>query len=231
MKLARDQVTAIALVSGGMDSLVSAAIAAKEHSNLAFLHLNYGQKTQEKELQCFNKIADFYSISPKRRKVVDASFLHQFGGSSLTDEEISVKDYSQELDKSEEIPDSYVPFRNTHIVAIAVSLAEVIGATSIYIGAVEEDSSGYPDCRPNYYKALNTLITLGTRDGNIRVITPIISLSKKEIVLRAIAMKAPIELSWSCYRNNEVACGTCDSCALRLRGFAQAKIKDPIPYL
>jgi len=218
---------AVVLVSGGMDSLVTAAIASEENKNLAFLHLNYGQKTQEKELDCFHKIANFYGVSSSHQKVIDVSFLKQIGGSSLTDDNISVKEYKGE---STEIPDSYVPFRNTHIVAMAVSWAEVIGATRIYIGAVEEDSSGYPDCRPSYYKALNALIKEGTKDGNIKVITPVIDLKKSEIVKKAISLKAPIEYSWSCYNNNDEACGVCDSCALRLRGFQQAEVEDPIPY-
>ena len=218
---------AVVLVSGGMDSLVTAAIASEENKNLAFLHLNYGQKTQEKELDCFHKIANFYGVSSSHQKVIDVSFLKQIGGSSLTDDNISVKEYKGE---STEIPDSYVPFRNTHIVAMAVSWAEVIGATRIYIGAVEEDSSGYPDCRPSYYKALNALIKEGTKDGNIKVITPVIDLKKSEIVKKAFSLKAPIEYSWSCYNNNDEACGVCDSCALRLRGFQQAEVKDPIPY-
>lgn len=218
---------AVVLVSGGMDSLVTAAIASEENKNLAFLHLNYGQKTQEKELDCFHKIANFYGVSSSHQKVIDVSFLKQIGGSSLTDDNISVKEYKGE---STEIPDSYVPFRNTHIVAMAVSWAEVIGATRIYIGAVEEDSSGYPDCRPSYYKALNALIKEGTKDGSIKVITPVIDLKKSEIVKKAISLKAPIEYSWSCYNNNDEACGVCDSCALRLRGFQQAEVEDPIPY-
>lgn len=218
---------AVVLVSGGMDSLVTAAIASEENKNLAFLHLNYGQKTQEKELDCFHKIANFYGVSSSHQKVIDVSFLKQIGGSSLTDDNISVKEYKGE---STEIPDSYVPFRNTHIVAMAVSWAEVIGATRIYIGAVEEDSSGYPDCRPSYYKALNALIKEGTKDGSIKVITPVIDLKKSEIVKKAINLKAPIEYSWSCYNNNDEACGVCDSCALRLRGFQQAEVEDPIPY-
>ncbi len=219
---------AVVLVSGGMDSLVSSAIANALHNELAFLHLNYGQKTEKKELEAFHNIADHYNVSHKYRKIIDVSFLRQIGGSSLTDDSIKVKKYSGE---SEEIPDSYVPFRNTHIVAMAVSWSEVIGGKKIYIGAVEEDSSGYPDCRPSYYKALNNLIKEGTKDGDIEVITPVISLTKSQIVAKAIELKAPVEMSWSCYERNDVACGECDSCALRLRGFQIAGEKDPIEYL
>ncbi len=218
---------AICLVSGGMDSLVTAAIANEDYKNLAFLHLNYGQNTEKKELESFNQIADFYNVPVQRRKVFDITFLKQIGGSSLTDDEIEVKKYKGD---SDEIPDSYVPFRNTHIISMAVSWAEVIGASKIFIGAVEEDSSGYPDCRPSYYKALNNLIKEGTKEGIIEVITPVIHMKKHEIVKKAVTLKAPIELSWSCYERNDIACGVCDSCALRLRGFQQAQIIDPIEY-
>jgi 7-cyano-7-deazaguanine synthase len=219
---------AVILVSGGMDSLVSSAIANTKHNELAFLHLNYGQKTEKKELEAFHNIADHYNVSHKYRKIIDVSFLRQIGGSSLTDDAIKVKKYNGE---TEEIPDSYVPFRNTHIVAMAVSWSEVIGGKKIYIGAVEEDSSGYPDCRPSYYKALNNLIKEGTKDGDIEVITPVIDLTKAQIVSKALSLNAPVEMSWSCYERNDVACGECDSCALRLRGFQIAGEKDPIEYL
>ena len=218
---------AIVLVSGGMDSCCTAAIAAQKHQDLAFLHLNYQQRTEKKELECFNKIADHYNVPVDRRKIIDISFLAQIGGSSLTDEKIEVKKYQGDTD---EIPDSYVPFRNTHIISMAVSWAEVIGATKIYIGAVEEDSSGYPDCRPSYYKAMNELIKQGTKDGIIEVITPLIHLSKKEIINKTFELNAPIEHTWSCYDKENKACGVCDSCALRLRGFEQAGKVDPIDY-
>ena len=219
---------AVVLVSGGMDSLVSAAIASDNHDQLAFLHLNYGQNTENKELECFEKIADFYNVDPAFRKIIDISFLKQIGGSSLTDEKIEVKKYHGD---SEEIPDSYVPFRNTHIVSMAVSWSEIIGAKKIYIGAVEEDSSGYPDCRPSYYKALNNLIKEGTKEGDIEVITPVIHLKKYEIVRKALDLKAPLEFTWSCYAREDKACGECDSCALRLRGFQMAGAVDPIEYI
>jgi 7-cyano-7-deazaguanine synthase len=218
---------AICLVSGGMDSLVCSAIANEAHENLSFLHLNYGQKTEDRELQCFHEIADHYNVDKKMRKVVDVSFLKQIGGSSLTDESIEVKKYQGD---SNEIPDSYVPFRNTHIVSMAVSWAEVIGAKRIYIGAVYEDSSGYPDCRPSYYKALNALIKEGTKDGDIEVIAPVILLKKSEIVKKAVELKAPLKSSFSCYARGDKACGVCDSCALRLKGFQEVGIEDPIEY-
>lgn len=218
---------AVVLVSGGMDSLVTAAMANEEHDEMAFLHLNYGQNTEDRELQCFHEIADFYNVPESRRKIIDVSFLKQIGGSSLTDDSIEVKKYEGD---SDEIPDSYVPFRNTHIVSMAVSWSEVIGAKKIYIGAVEEDSSGYPDCRPSYYKALNALIKEGTKDGDIEVITPVIHMKKEEIVKKAVELNAPLKSSYSCYERSDKACGVCDSCALRLRGFARAGIEDPIEY-
>jgi 7-cyano-7-deazaguanine synthase len=227
MKVKKDEL-AVCLVSGGMDSLVCAAIANEEYKNLAFLHLNYGQKTEQRELQSFKKIAEHYKVPTSHQKIIDVSFLKQIGGSSLTDDKIDVKKYKGD---SVEIPDSYVPFRNTHIISMAVSWAEVIGAKKIYIGAVYEDSSGYPDCRPSYYKAINNLIKEGTKDGNIEVITPVIFLKKDEIVLKAIELNAPLEYSWSCYERNDQACGVCDSCALRLRGFQKANLQDPIEYI
>jgi 7-cyano-7-deazaguanine synthase len=219
---------AVVLVSGGMDSLVSAAIAHTECEHLAFLHLNYGQKTEKRELQSFHAIADHYGVPPELRKVIDVTFLKQIGGSSLTDDNIDVKKY---IGDAAEIPDSYVPFRNTHLLSMAVSWSEVLGAKSIYIGAVFEDSSGYPDCRPTYYAAFNNLIKEGTKAQDITIITPVIHLKKEEIVNKALELKAPLELSWSCYAREDQACGVCDSCALRLRGFEKAGLSDPLPYL
>lgn len=219
---------AIALVSGGMDSLVTAAMANERHHEVAFLHLNYGQKTEKKELECFHNIADFYEVPRKRRKVIDVSYFRQIGGSSLTDDTIEVKDYHGD---SEEIPDSYVPFRNSHIIAMAVSWAEIIGAKKIYIGAVHEDSSGYPDCRPSYYEAMNKLIKEGTKCGDIEVITPIIHMEKPQIIQAGLDLHAPIHWSWSCYARGDKACGVCDSCALRLRAFQRLGMKDPIDYV
>ncbi len=219
---------AIVLVSGGMDSLVTAAMAHLHHDKIAFLHLNYGQKTEKKELECFHNIADFYQVARKFRKVIDVSYFRQIGGSSLTDDTIEVKQYQGD---SDEIPDSYVPFRNTHIIAMAVSWAEIIGAKKIYIGAVFEDSSGYPDCRPEYYKAVNELIKQGTKLGDIEVITPIIHMQKTEIIQKGLELEAPLHWSWSCYARGDKACGVCDSCALRLRAFQRLGIEDPIEYI
>ena len=218
---------AVVLVSGGMDSLATAALAHRDHDRLFFLHADYGQKTSGRERACFLEIADFYGIPEGRRKIVRLEFLKEIGGSSLTDEAIAVKEYTR---KAGGIPDSYVPFRNTHLLASAVSWAEVVGAKSVYIGAVEEDSSGYPDCRSSYYEAYNRLIREGTRDGGIRIVTPVISLKKHEIVAKAVELGAPLEASWSCYADARTACGRCDSCVLRLKGFRRAGIKDPIEY-
>ena len=225
--MSKSQDLTVVLVSGGMDSLVCAAIANEEYENLAFLHLNYGQKTEERELDCFKKIADHYGVDKSLRKVIDVSFLKQIGGSSLTDDGIDVKKFKGD---SDEIPDSYVPFRNTHIIAMAVSWSEVLGAKKIFIGAVNEDSSGYPDCRPSYYKAYNNLIKEGTAAGDIEIITPVIDLKKDEIVKKAVSLDAPLINSYSCYARGDKACGVCDSCALRLRGFQKAGLEDPIEY-
>lgn len=217
---------AIALVSGGMDSCVTAAIALEESDNLAFLHISYGQKTEVRERQAFDDIADHYDV--KQRLDVSIEHLALIGGSSLTDSKMEVT--KADLG-SKEIPTSYVPFRNANMLSIAVSWAEVIGASAIYIGAVAEDSSGYPDCRPEFYEAFQAVIDTGTKpDTNIRIRTPIIHLSKAEIVKKGIELHAPLHLTWSCYKDEELACGTCDSCALRLRGFEQAGVNDPISY-
>lgn len=218
---------AIVLVSGGMDSLVCAGLAVKEASEIYFLHMNYGQKTSSRERKSFDQIADYYSIPLEHRKVIDMAFLKQIGGSSLTDDSITIKNYQGD---SLEIPDSYVPFRNSIILSLAVSWAEVVGAERLYIGANYEDSPGYPDCRPAYYAAFNQLIKEGTKVGNIQILTPVISMKKKDIVLKGKELKVPFELSWSCYKSTDKACGTCDSCALRLRGFKEAGIIDPIEY-
>lgn len=216
---------AVVLVSGGMDSCVTAAIANR-HYEIAFLHLTYGQRTEKRELKAFNDIADFYSV--QRRLVVNVEHLKQIGGSSLTDESIHV---AQADLHRRGIPTSYVPFRNANILSIAVSWAEVIGATKIFIGAVEEDSSGYPDCRKEFYDAFNRVIQIGTKAGaRIEIVTPIISMKKFEIVREGVKLGTPFHLTWSCYQNEDVACGTCDSCALRLRGFQRAGMDDPIPY-
>ena len=218
---------AVVLLSGGMDSLATLAMAKKQHKDIALLHVSYGQNTQYKELDSFEKIADFYQVPKSQRLVVDLNFLRKIGGSSLTDQKINVSKFEGD---SDEIPSSYVPFRNTHIIASAVSWAEVLGANKIYIGANEEDSPGYPDCRPAYYDAYNNLIEKGTKEGSIKIITPIIHMKKEEIIQVALDHKEPLKLTWSCYESSDLACGECDSCALRLRGFEKIGQKDPISY-
>jgi 7-cyano-7-deazaguanine synthase len=218
---------AICLVSGGMDSCVTAAIANEENDELAFLHVSYGQRTEQRERQAFEALADHYRV--KLRLVISLEHLAQIGGSSLTDPAIAVT--TPDLN-SRAIPSSYVPFRNAHLLAAAVSWGEVIGASAIYIGAVAEDSSGYPDCRPEFYAAFQNVIDLGTKpETNIRIKTPVIDLKKSEIVRRGLELSAPLVLTWSCYQSSDVACGNCDSCALRLRAFREAGVSDPIPYL
>ncbi|HVF24224.1 MAG TPA: 7-cyano-7-deazaguanine synthase QueC [Pyrinomonadaceae bacterium] len=218
---------AICLVSGGMDSCVTAAIANEENDELAFLHVSYGQRTEQRERQAFEALADHYGV--KLRLVISLEHLAQIGGSSLTDPDIPVT--APDLN-SRAIPSSYVPFRNAHLLAAAVSWGEVIGASAIYIGAVAEDSSGYPDCRPEFYAAFQNVIDLGTKpETNIRIKTPVIDLKKSEIVRRGVELSAPLDLTWSCYQASDAACGNCDSCALRLRAFREAGVSDPIPYL
>ncbi|HYP49976.1 MAG TPA: 7-cyano-7-deazaguanine synthase QueC [Pyrinomonadaceae bacterium] len=217
---------AICLVSGGMDSCVTAAIAKEENDELAFLHVSYGQRTERRERRAFEEIAEFYNVSKKL--AVSIEHLARIGGSSLTDEKIEV---SQADLKSKAIPTSYVPFRNAHLLAIAASWAEISGANRIYIGAVAEDSSGYPDCRPEFYAAFQKTIEVGTKpETNIEIRTPVIDFKKSEIVRRGVELNAPLHLTWSCYQNAESACGRCDSCALRLRGFREAGLRDPIAY-
>lgn len=225
--VASDRNRAVILVSGGMDSAVVAALMSERGYELNFLHVNYGQRTERKELACFEALADHYAAA--RRLVVDMRHLAIIGGSSLTDTRIDVS--PAHLDALE-VPTSYVPFRNAGILSIAVSWAEVIGAGRIAIGAVEEDSSGYPDCRAIFYEAYQRVIDLGTRpETEISLETPVIDLSKAEIVATGLRLGAPFELTWSCYRDESAACGVCDSCALRLRGFAIANATDPIPYV
>lgn len=215
----------IVLVSGGMDSALTAAIAGKKY-NLNFLHINYGQRTEKRELKAFNDLANHYNA--KRKLIVDVSYLKQIGGSSLTDKTMKV---SKADLRSKKIPTSYVPFRNANLLSVAVSWAEVIKARKIFIGAVEEDSSGYPDCRKKFFEAFNRLISKGTRpNSNIKIVTPIIAFTKKDIVTSSAGLKVPLHLTWSCYIRNDIACGTCDSCALRLRGFQLSGIKDPVRY-
>jgi len=228
-----DMRKAVVLLSGGMDSCVSTAIAREGHGagNIALLHAGYGQRTQRRERRAFEDIADFYGV--RERLVVQLDHFRAIGGSALTDEKIAVP--KDELGApgphGSAIPVTYVPFRNAHFLSVAVSWAEAIGAGAIYIGAVAEDSSGYPDCRPEYYKVFQDLIRVGTRpETQIEMVTPVITLKKSEIIRRGLELGAPLDLTWSCYQDEEMACGACDSCLLRLRAFAEAGATDPIPY-
>jgi 7-cyano-7-deazaguanine synthase len=221
----RERPLAVVLASGGMDSCVTAAIANVD-CRLAFLHVAYGQRTEVRELQAFNALADFYQA--ERRLVSRLAHLRQIGGSSLTDPGIPVEAANLER---KDIPSSYVPFRNAHFLSLAVSWGEVIGACRIFVGAVAEDSSGYPDCRPEYYEAFNRVIEVGTRpETRIEIVTPVIQMRKSEILRKGVELAAPLQLTWSCYQREDVACGVCDSCALRLRAFQEAGLEDPIAY-
>jgi 7-cyano-7-deazaguanine synthase len=224
---------AVVLVSGGMDSCVTAAMANEKY-RLAFLHVNYGQRTEARELRAFNDIANHYQAD--KRLTISIEHLKVIGGSSLTDMNMPVPEMTTLRTPNSQLPTStipttYVPFRNAHLLAIAVSWAEVIGATKIFIGAVEEDSSGYPDCREVFYQAFNKVIEMGTRpETRIEIVTPLIHLKKSAIVTTGVKLGAPLHLSWSCYQNNDRACGRCESCILRLQGFKGAGVDDPIPY-
>ncbi len=217
---------AVCLVSGGMDSCVTAAIARTENDELAFLHVTYGQSTAARERRAFEQLADHFQV--RKRLVASIEYLKEIGGSSLTDASIPIAEANL---SSQEIPTSYVPFRNAHLLSIAASWGEAIGARRIYIGAVAEDSSGYPDCRPEFYHAFQRAIEVGTRpETQIEIVTPVINLRKSEIIRRGSELGAPLDLTWSCYRSEDRACGRCDSCMLRLRAFAEAGRRDPIDY-
>ena len=222
----RTSALAVCLVSGGMDSCVAAAVAGQENSALAFLHASYGQRTEQRELRAFHEIGDHYGV--RLRLVCSMPHLATIGGSALTDPGIDLP--AGQLDR-QGIPVSYVPFRNANMLSAAVAWAETLGATRLYIGAVEEDSSGYPDCREEFFKAFQKIVALGTRpESRIEIRTPLIHRTKAEIVQLGVSLDAPLHLTWSCYQGNDLACGECDSCLLRLRGFQRAGLPDPIPY-
>ena len=225
---------AVVLLSGGMDSCVTAAIAAQTHS-LALVHATYGQRTAARERRAFDEIANFYGVSD--RLVARLDYFAQIGGSALTDSSIAVPErargtsHGRSAGSGLEIPVTYVPFRNAHFLSVAVSWAEAIGASSVWIGAVAEDSSGYPDCRPEYYHAFQDLVRVGTRpETRIEIMTPVIHLRKSAIIRRGIDIGAPLHLTWSCYQNDDEACGSCDSCLLRLSAYTEAGVADPIRY-
>ena len=207
-----------------MDSCVCAALACRDY-RAAAVHVSYGQRTEERERQSFLAICQRLNIHDKL--MVRNETLRAIGGSALTDEEIAVPNSEAVGD---DVPVTYVPFRNAHFLAVAVSWAEVLGAGKVYIGAVEQDSSGYPDCRPAYYQAFNEVVRTGTKEGRIEVVTPLIAMRKAEIVRLGLELGAPFDLTWSCYSREDQACGMCDSCVLRRRAFEGAGAKDPIPY-
>jgi 7-cyano-7-deazaguanine synthase len=227
------KVDAIVLLSGGMDSCVCAAEALRAHGRgqVGLLHASYGQRTEAREQRAFSEIAEFYGVQEKLLARLD--YFRAIGGSALTDAKIAVPENELGVPGPEgnSIPVTYVPFRNAHFLSIAVSWAEASGAGAIYIGAVAEDSSGYPDCRPEYYQAFQALIRRGTRpETKVEIVTPVIRLKKSEIIRRGLELGAPLHLTWSCYQGEELACRTCDSCLLRLRAFAEAGVRDPIAY-
>ena len=228
----RTHPNAVVLLSGGMDSCVTLAIARDRHGadGIALLHARYGQRTEAREHKAFDDIANFYGI--RERLVVQLDHFRAIGGSALTDRNIAVPESESGIPAPHgNIPVTYVPFRNAHFLSVAVSWAEAIGAQAVYIGAVAEDSSGYPDCRPEYYRAFQELVRAGTRpESRIEIVTPVITLKKNEIIRRGVELGAPLHLTWSCYQSEDAACGTCDSCLLRLRAFAEAGVTDPISY-
>lgn len=223
--MGRSKERAVILLSGGMDSCVCAALATRDY-DAAALHVSYGQRTEERERQSFLAICQRLKIHD--RLMIRNEAFRLIGGSALTDDSIDVPDADS---IGHDIPVTYVPFRNAHFLAAAVSWAEVLGATKVYIGAVEPDSSGYPDCRPAYYRAFNEVVKTGTKEGNIEIVTPLIAMRKAEIVRLGLELGAPFDLTWSCYSRADQACGVCDSCALRLRAFQAAGVQDPVPYL
>jgi len=223
----RDRPSAVVCLSGGMDSCVCAALAARDYEVYA-LHFSYGQRTEQRELRSAEEIAGLVGVRELLPLKMD--LFRRIGGSALTDSSIAVPVAGDEASIGQEVPVTYVPFRNAHFLSAAVSWAEVLGAKSVFIGAVEQDSSGYPDCRPAYYDAFNELIRMGTKDGDIRVITPLIGMRKSEIVRLGVELGAPFHVTWSCYSGETRACGICESCMLRLRAFREAGAVDPIPY-
>ena len=231
--MAGEKPRSVVLLSGGMDSGVCATLAARD-TEAAALHISYGQRTEDRERRAFEAICDRLGI--RRRLAIRNEALRLVGGSALTDPSIDVPEVkihgTGDHNKigAGPIPVTYVPFRNAHFLAAAVSWAEVLEADRVYIGAVEPDSSGYPDCRPAYYRAFNEVVKAGTREGKIEVVTPLITLRKVEIVKLGLEVKAPFDLTWSCYSREDRACGVCESCVLRLRAFDEAGAQDPIPY-
>jgi len=225
--MAQPRPRAVVCLSGGMDSAVCAALAARDYDAYA-VHFSYGQRTEAREIESARAVAETLGFRDFLHLKID--LFHRIGGSALTDSSIAVPKAPEHEPIGESIPVTYVPFRNAHFLAAAVSWAEVLGAEKVFIGAVEQDSSGYPDCRPAYYEAFQQVIRTGTRDGSIEISTPLICLRKKEIVALGLELHAPFHLTWSCYSSADAACGECDSCVLRLRAFREAGTPDPIRY-
>jgi 7-cyano-7-deazaguanine synthase len=216
---------AVCILSGGMDSTLSSFIAKEEGYEIVALHFNYGQRTETKELESFRTICK--ALNVKSKYEIDLDFFKQIGASALTDMNLDVPTGGIE----EGIPITYVPFRNGIFLSIAGAIAEKEQADALYIGVVEEDSSGYPDCRENFIAQMQASINSGTKDDtNLTIVTPLIHLKKSQIVSKSLALNVPLELTWSCYQHSDTACGVCDSCRLRLKGFEEAGIKDPIVY-
>ena len=216
---------AVCIISGGMDSALSAKMAQNEGYEIIALHFNYGQRTQEKELECFRKVAS--AVNASEQYEIDLPFFEQIGASALTDQKIDVPTGGLE----EGVPVTYVPFRNGIFLSIAAAVAEKHGAQALFIGVVEEDSSGYPDCRESYIEQMQKAINLGTKDEtNLEIKMPLVALKKSQIVQKSLALNVPLKDTWSCYKSEEKACGVCDSCRLRLKGFEEAGSVDPILY-
>ena len=216
---------AVVCLSGGLDSCVTLAEALRRHPRVAALHISYGQRTQSRELRAFTEICDHHDI--EQRLVAEQPALGSIGGSALTDQNLEIPTQ----DSGDEIPITYVPFRNGQILALACAWAEAMGAAAVYLGAVQEDSSGYPDCRQSFFTAFAKAVDAGTRpETRIELVTPLLHKTKAQIVRRGIELNSPLQLSWSCYSGLQKACGVCESCRLRLRGFDEAGEHDPIPY-
>ena len=217
---------AVCIMSGGMDSTLSAYMMKNDGYEIIGVHFNYDQRTENKELKCFEAICK--SLDVKEKYVLDLDFFKQLGASALTDKNIEVPISGVE----EGVPVTYVPFRNGIFLSMASAIAEKEGAEVISIGVVEEDSSGYPDCRESYIKSMENAINLGTKDEtNIEIKMALVHLKKSQIVEESLKLNVPLELTWSCYKNSDEACGVCDSCRLRLNGFKIAGVKDPIKYI
>lgn len=217
---------AVCLLSGGMDSSTLAYLTKSKGYEILALHLNYGQRTQNKELACAKKIAGL--LQAEAFVEVDIGYFSKFGASSLTDTKIDVDTFDP---LRAHIPNTYVPFRNANLLSIATSFAEARGADAIFIGVQSLDYSGYPDCRPQFIEAFQRVIDTGTRDQTrIRLITPFIHMTKTDILKEGMKLHVPYEHTWSCYRNEDLACGTCGSCHFRREAFEALGLTDPIPY-